>query len=100
MELPRWLRWRTEQEFDEEIRAHLEAEIQANLANGLSPEEARYAALRRFGNRSAVQESAREGDPLFGLQTFARDVFHGFRSLRRNPGFTVAAVISLALGIG
>jgi predicted permease len=100
MRLPRWLRWRTDQELEQEIQSHLEIEIQANLDRGLSPGEARYAALRRFGNRSGVQESAREGDPFFGMQTFARDVLHGIRNLRRNPGFTAAATVSLALGIG
>jgi len=100
MRLPRWLRWRTERELDEEIQSHLEIEIQANLARGLSPDEARYAALRRLGNRTYVKESAREGDPLFSIETFARDVLYGVRNLRRNPGFTVAAVVSLALGIG
>jgi len=100
MRLPRWLRWRTERELDEENQSHLEIEIQANLARGLSPDEARYAALRRLGNRTYVKESAREGDPLFSIETFARDVLYGVRNLRRNPGFTVAAVVSLALGIG
>jgi len=100
MRLPRWLRWRTERELDEEIQSHLEIEIQANLARGLSPDEARYAALRRLGNRTYVKESAREGDPLFSIETFARDVLYGVRNLRRNLGFTVAAVVSLALGIG
>jgi len=100
MRLPRWLRWRTERELDEEIQSHLEIEIQANLARGLSPDEARYAALRRLGNRTYVKESAREGDPLFSIETFARDVLYGIRNLRRNLGFTVAAVVSLALGIG
>ena len=100
MKLPRWLRWRTNQELDEEIQAHLEIEIQANLERGLSTEEARYAALRRFGNRTRLEEQTREGDPLFSIQTFARDVLHGMRNLRRNPGFAVAATVSLALGIG
>ncbi len=100
MKLPRWLRWRTNQELHEEIHAHLELEIQANLDRGLSPKEARYAALRRFGNPARVEEAAREGDPLFGIATFFRDVRYGIRNLRRNPGFAAAAIISLALGIG
>jgi putative ABC transport system permease protein len=100
MKLPRWLQWRTHQELDEEIQSHLEIEIQANLDRGLSPDEARYAALRQLGNRTRLEEQAREGDPLFGIETLGRDVLHGIRNLRRNPGFTVAATISLALGIG
>jgi len=100
MRLPRWLQWRSDQELDEEIQSHIEIEIQANLERGLSRDEARYAALRRFGNRTRLEEQAREGDPLFGVETLGRDVLHGIRNLRRNPGFTVAATISLALGIG
>lgn len=100
MRLPRWLQWRTHGELDEEIQAHLEIEIQANLERGLSRDEARYAALRRFGNRTRLEEQARESDPLFSIETFGRDVLHGIRNLRRNPGFTMAATISLALGIG
>jgi len=100
MKLPRWLRWRTNQELDEEIHSHLEIEIQDNLERGLSPEEARYAAQRRFGNRTRLEEQTREGDPLFSTETFVRDVLHGIRNLRRNPGFAAAATISLALGIG
>jgi putative ABC transport system permease protein len=100
MKLPRRLRWRTKQELEDEIQSHLEIEIQANLERGLSRDEARYAALRRFGNRTRIEEGAREGDPLFGIETFGRDVLHGIRNLRRNPGFAVAATVSLALGIG
>jgi len=94
------LRWRTDRELDEEIQSHLEIEIQANLERGLTQDDARYAAMRRFGNRARIEEGAREGDPLFGFKTFARDVLHGVRNLRRSPGFTAAAAISLALGIG
>ena len=94
MKLPRWVRWRTNQELDDEIQSHLEIEIQANLERGLSPADARYAALRRFGNRTGLKERAREGDPLFSIETFARDVLYGIRNLRRNPGFTAAAVVS------
>jgi putative ABC transport system permease protein len=100
MRVPRWLRWRTAQELDDEIQSHLEIEIQANLNSGLSPDEARYAALRRLGNRTRVKEQACEGDPLFAIQTVVRDVVQGVRNLGRSPGFTVAASISLALGIG
>ena len=99
MSLRRWLRWRIDRELDEEIDAHLDLDIQANLDRGLAPGEARAAAIRRFGNRTRVKESAREADPFFGLETFARDVLYGVRGLRRNPGFTAAATVSLALGI-
>src|SRR6266496_235794 len=97
MRIPRWLRWRTNDELDQEIQAHVEIEIQANLDRGLPPEEARYAALRQFGNRTQLKQRAREKDPLFSLETLARDAGYGIRNLRRNPGFAIAAVASLAL---
>jgi putative ABC transport system permease protein len=100
MSIPRWLRWRTDRELEDEITAHLELEIQANVERGLTTAEARAAALRRLGNRTLVMERAREGDPFFSVTTFGRDLLYGLRSLRRNPGFATAATISLALGIG
>ena len=99
MSLRRWLRWRTDRELDEEIDAHLDLDIAGEHRSGLAPDEARAAAVRRFGNRARVKERAREADPFFGLETFARDVLYGLRSLRRNPGFAAAAAASLALGI-
>ena len=99
MSLRRWLRWRTGLELDEEIASHLDLDIQANIDRGLAPDLARAAAVRQFGNRTRVKERAREADLFFGLETFARDVLYGLRGLRRNPGFTTAAAVSLALGI-
>ena len=95
-----WFRWRKDRELDEEIKAHLALDADLHVSNGLGPQEARAAALRRFGNRTRVKERAREGDPLFGLATFGRDVLYGVRGLRRAPGFAAAAIVSLALGIG
>lgn len=100
MILPRWLRWRSERELEEEIRSHLDAETQDNLDRGMSGEEARYAALRKIGNTTRLRERAREADPLASLENIAQDVRYAVRSLRRNPGFTAAAVVSLALAIG
>jgi len=100
MNIPRWLRWRSHDEMDEEIDAHLAIEVQAHLDRGLSPEEARRAALRQFGNPASVKQRARENDPLFRLESFVSDVRHTLRSLRRSPGFTIAAVLTLAVSIG
>jgi putative ABC transport system permease protein len=100
MKAPRWIRWRQDRELDEEIEAHLDLEVRANLDRGLTPEQARAAAFRRFGNRTQVKERAREGDPFFSLETFGRDALYGLRSLRRSWGFSAAAIVSLALGIG
>jgi len=100
MKVPRWLRWRSDAELREEIQAHLEMEIEANLDRGLSPDEARMAALRQFGNAMVVRERAREADPLFTLEIFAKDVRYALRSLLRAPGFALAACTTLALAIG
>jgi putative ABC transport system permease protein len=95
-----WMRWRTDRDLDEEINAHLDLDTQSHVERGLTPEAARQAALRRFGSPIGVKEQARESDPLFNLETFAGDVRYAFRMLRRTPAFTLAAVSTLALGIG
>ena len=98
--LPRWLRWRSSQEFDEEIAGHLDAGTRAGIERGLTPEEARYAALRQIGNVTRLKERAREADPLFWIESIAQDVRYALRGLARHRSFTLAAVLSLALGIG
>jgi predicted permease len=98
--LPRWLRWRSRQELDEEIQAHLDLATEAGIERGLSKEDARYAARREVGNTTLLKERAREGDPLSWIESIARDLRYSARSLARNRSFTIAAMFSLALGIG
>ena len=85
---------------DQEIRDHIERETAANIGRGMSPEDARRAALHAFGNVTRVAEETREVWSLVWLEQFWQDICYGIRVLLRNPGFTVVVVLTLALGIG
>jgi predicted permease len=85
---------------DDELRDHLERQVAENIAAGMSGEEARYAALRTFGNPALVREQARGTWSWTWFESLARDLRFGVRSLSRSPGFSVVAIAVMALCIG
>jgi putative ABC transport system permease protein len=85
---------------DDELAFHIEQQIRENLAAGMSPEQARTAALRLFGNPAVLRDQARATWSWSWVESLLRDLRYSARTLRRTPGFTLIAILVMALGIG
>ncbi|HKD49974.1 MAG TPA: ABC transporter permease [Candidatus Acidoferrum sp.] len=101
-----WLRLQTlvrrnrgTKRLNDEIQFHLDQQIAENRLSGMNPEQARYAAMRAFGNPTLFMEEARDTWGWTWLEQIAQDFRYGLRSLRKGPGFSAVAILSLALGI-
>ncbi len=89
-----------ERELDEELRYHFERLVEENRAAGMSPQDARYAALRALGPVESRKEECRDARGLALLNSVRQDVVYAFRTMRKAPAFTAVAILSLAFGIG
>jgi len=99
-----WIRFlrrsRWDAERSKEIEGYLEIETADNIARGMNPADAAAAAHRKFGNPTLIREEIYRMNTVSWLESIVQDLRHGLRTMIANPGFSVIAILSLALGIG
>lgn len=112
MDVQQWFYWlplrlrslfradQVDEELKEELHQHLQQQIDENIANGMSPEEARYSAMRTLGGMTQIEQQCRDARGGNFFEDLAQDLRYGFRQLGRNPGFSALAILCLTLGIG
>src|SRR5688572_22238892 len=91
---------KSERELAEEIESHLQLHVDDNLRAGMTPVEARRRAVIALGGIEGTKEAYRERRGLPALESLVRDVRYGLRTLRKSPGFALAGIVILGLGIG
>src|SRR5262249_7579080 len=89
-----------DRQLNDEVEAHLKMAVQDRIARGESPDEALLNARRELGNELLIKQATREMWGWSAVERFAQDVKYALRQMRRNPGFSSAAVLTLALGLG